>query len=212
MKKPSFRVCSTFVLGGALTATLAGSSCTAEDEPGNLERLELRGYDDGHDDDGHDDDDDDDGHDDGGDHETCEVDTQEIVLWPPNHQLVAIDVEDCIEDVHHCGHDCEAKITSVSSDEPVDDLGDGNTEPDIVCVDDDTVEVRRERSGTGDGRVYTIEFRLECEHDHDHGDYDHDHDDHEATGTCKVSVPHDQGQGSEAVDSGPVYSVSCESC
>lgn len=192
-----------------MTATLVGSSCTAEEEPGNLERLELRSGD--CDDGGYDD-----GQDDGQDehhHDTCELETRDIVLWPPNHQLVAIDVEDCIEEVRHCGHDCEAKILTVSSDEPVDDHGDGNTEPDIVCVDDDTVEVRRERSGNGDGRVYEIEFEIECEHDHDHDHgYQHDHDDHKVTGTCKVSVPHDQGQGDEAVDSGPAYTVDCESC
>jgi len=44
----------------------------------------------------------------------------------------------------------------VSSNEPFNTIGDGNTEPDIEIVDAHHVRLRAERSGTGDGRVYTI--------------------------------------------------------
>jgi hypothetical protein len=195
MYEPRFYVCSMFILAGASTAAIAGTSCTAEDGLERGDVLEYRGgYDDGHHDDGgHDD-----GHHDDGHHDDCEVETQPIELWPPNHELVEIDLADCIEEVNHCGHDWEAEILYVTSDEPVNDQGDGNTEPDIVCVDDDTVEVRRERQGPGDGRVYRIVFAIKDGHGHE-----------KATSVCEVTVPHDQGQGDEAVDSGESYRVSC---
>ena len=47
-------------------------------------------------------------------------------------------------------------ITSVSSNEPVDGLGDGDTSPDWQIVDAHHVNLRAERSGTGTGRVYKI--------------------------------------------------------
>ena len=53
----------------------------------------------------------------------------------------------------------------------------------------DTVEVRAERAGSGDGRVYVITFT---------GD---DGRGGTCTGTVTVSVPHDQS-GNPAVDSG----------
>lgn len=49
------------------------------------------------------------------------------------------------------------EITSVTQDEPINGLGDGDTCPDAV-IDEGRVELRAERSGTGDGRVYQIEF------------------------------------------------------
>jgi hypothetical protein len=38
----------------------------------------------------------------------------------------------------------------------VNTTGDGNTEPDIEIVDGHHVRLRAERSGDGEGRVYTI--------------------------------------------------------
>ena len=178
-----------FILAGGLTAAVAGTSCTAEDdlERGNV--LEHRG---GYDDGGHDDG----GYDDGG--HDCEVETQPIELWPPNHEMVEVDLSDCITEVKHCGDDWEAEILYVTSDEPVDDQGDGNTEPDIECVDEDTAAVRRERQGSGDGRVYTIVFAIRDQYGHE-----------QAVEACEVTVPHDQGPGGAAVDSGPAYQVNC---
>src|SRR5207248_3777819 len=48
-------------------------------------------------------------------------------------------------------------VTRVTQDEPLNGLGDGDTAPDAVLVAD-RVLLRAERSGTGNGRVYVIDF------------------------------------------------------
>jgi hypothetical protein len=50
-------------------------------------------------------------------------------------------------------------LVSVTSNEPDDGLGDGDTAQDMVIVDNDTVKLRAERSGHGTGRVYTLTYR-----------------------------------------------------
>ncbi len=49
------------------------------------------------------------------------------------------------------------EILGVAQDEPVNGLGDGDTSPDAV-IQGDTVLLRAERWGNGNGRVYTITF------------------------------------------------------
>jgi hypothetical protein len=78
-------------------------------------------------------------------------------LWPPNHtmRLVASDVAA----TDACDPKPSLAIT-VTSDEPVNGLGDGDTAPDWSVEQDDAglvdVWVRSERSGLGDGRVYSL--------------------------------------------------------
>jgi hypothetical protein len=48
-------------------------------------------------------------------------------------------------------------VTGVTQDEPVNEKGDGNTYPDAVIANGNA-QVRAERSGTGNGRVYVISF------------------------------------------------------
>jgi hypothetical protein len=55
-----------------------------------------------------------------------------------------------------CGGTPTWAITGVSSNEPVNGTGDGNTSPDWLPVDNHTVQLRAEREGTGSGRIYTI--------------------------------------------------------
>ena len=83
----------------------------------------------------------------------------------------------------------------MTSDEANNSGGDGNTTNDIVIAPDcKSVQLRSERSGNGNGRVYTITFKVT------------DASGNVATATAKVTVPHSQN-GSAAVDDGPNYTV-----
>ena len=73
-------------------------------------------------------------------------------LWPPNHKLVGVTVDYSVTD------NCGPVICglNVLSNEPVNGLGDGDTAPDWVVVDDHHVQLRAERAGGGAGRSYTV--------------------------------------------------------
>jgi hypothetical protein len=77
------------------------------------------------------------------------------VLWPPNHVMVPVSLN--VELVDLINPAPTARIVGVSSNEPVDGDDDGNTSPDWEITGPLTVALRAERSGTGTGRVYTIE-------------------------------------------------------
>ena len=89
-------------------------------------------------------------------------------MWPPNHQYQTFNVTDFVSSAK-AGCDSSQDITSsvviqsVSSDEPEDNPsgGDGNTLNDIVISPDcKSVQLRRERDGNLNGRVYTITFKV----------------------------------------------------
>lgn len=73
-------------------------------------------------------------------------------LWPPNHKMVGVKVNYKVTD------NCGPAVTrlSVSSNEPVNGTGDGDTAPDWEVVNDRLVRLRAERAGNGAGRTYTI--------------------------------------------------------
>ena len=73
-------------------------------------------------------------------------------LWPPDKQFHAITVMGVTDPD---GDPVTITITGIRQDEPV---GRGNLSPDGQGVGTSTAEVRSERSGKGDGRVYHIYF------------------------------------------------------
>ena len=75
---------------------------------------------------------------------------------------------------------------SVPSNEPISGKGHCSTSPDRVITGDLTVDLRAERSGKGDGRVYTVV--VACTDDSGNS----------SLSTVTVSVDHDQGKGKNA--------------
>lgn len=74
-------------------------------------------------------------------------------LWPPNHKMVPITIAVSASDA---ASQSVCKVVSVTSSEPANGLGDGDTAPDWMITGSFTVDLRSERSGTGSGRIYTI--------------------------------------------------------
>lgn len=73
-------------------------------------------------------------------------------LWPANHKMVGVALDYAVTD--NCGE--PANTLSVTSNEPVNGNGDGDTAPDWEIIDAHQVRLRAERDGGGAGRVYTV--------------------------------------------------------
>ena len=74
-------------------------------------------------------------------------------LAPANHKMVAVTVAASATDAVSSA---ACTITSATSNEPDNGLGDGDTANDIVITGPLSVNLRAERSGQGSGRIYTI--------------------------------------------------------
>jgi uncharacterized repeat protein (TIGR01451 family) len=120
-----------------------------------------------------------------------------ISLSPPNHSYHTFAVSAFVASV---SDSCDASvninkvvISQVTSDEIENGNGDGNTSNDIVIAPDcKTVQLRSEREGGGDGRVYTVTLKVK------------DSSGNVTTATRKAVVP--KGNGTP-VDSGVHYTV-----
>ncbi|MGR0482376.1 MAG: Vgb family protein [Candidatus Electronema sp. V4] len=119
-------------------------------------------------------------------------------LWSPNHK--GDDKGEEYSDVPLIGYVCDpdgdavtARILSITSDEPTSkNNGDPAPDADPNCIGTDTAQLRPERDGKGDGRVYMVTFVAS------------DGRGGETTMTLPVRVPHNQ-TGCNAVDSGQKY-------
>jgi len=98
------------------------------------------------------------------------------VLWPPNHKIVDVTIDYTVTDP--CPNTC---VLTVSSNEPLNGAGDGNTSSDWQVIDAHQVLLRAERAGNGGGRIYTI--NITCTNDTNK---------QSSTKTLMVVVPHDQ--------------------
>lgn len=101
-------------------------------------------------------------------------------LWPPNHQMVEIKVNTIVSD----NIDPNPKVTleSITSNEGQNVKGDGNTSTDIEVKPNGQVFLRAERSGTGQGRVYTLTYTAR------------DAAGNTSQATAQVRVPRNQGK------------------
>ena len=106
-------------------------------------------------------------------------------LWPPNHKMVDIVATVTVSDI--CDAAPTVVLTSLTSNEPDDAKGngDGNTVNDIqeaeIGTEDYEFQLRAERAGKGDGRVYTITYTVT------------DASGNSASASATVVVPHDMG-------------------
>ena len=77
----------------------------------------------------------------------------EQLLWSPDHRMVPVQILGVIDP----NENHTITITGVTQDEATNGLGDGDTAVDAV-LQGSTAQIRAERSGKGDGRVYRVNF------------------------------------------------------
>jgi len=127
------------------------------------------------------------------------ITTQNKILWSPDHMYVKFNASDFVTGV---SDNCDAsvgvssvRIVSVSSDEPDDSNADGMTINDIVIAADcKSVQVRAERKGDSNGRVYIVTLKVS------------DTSGNVTTTTARVSVPSSQN-GAAAVADAPSFTI-----
>lgn len=112
---------------------------------------------------------------------TVECSVGPRTLWPPNHKLVTVDADVTLTD--RTSGPAGFELVAVRSSEPDRGTGDDDMAGDVIGwtpgTDDASGQLRAERSGTGHGRVYTLEF------------VGRDRAGNETSCTDTVRVPHD---------------------
>ena len=119
---------------------------------------------------------------------TIDISVNPSVLWPPNHKMVL--VTPTIAATDNCDPDPAVYLTSITMNEgdetdtydPNYDstVGDGHTMDDIQVDENGDIYLRAERSGSGTGRIYTINYTAK------------DASGNTATVSATVKVPHNQ--------------------
>jgi hypothetical protein len=113
------------------------------------------------------------------------VTPDKTILWPPNHNLVPIAVSGATD--ADPGDSATLVIDAVTQDEPTN----GQADAVLTTPLSNTAQIRAERNGLSDGRVYRLHFTAT------------DALGATCTGIVTVGVPHDQGQGAIPIDSAP---------
>ena len=128
-----------------------------------------------------------------------------LSLFPPNHKYVSVNISQMVQsavDDYDGNLLPNVVIEKVTSDEPENASGDadGNTVDDIVIGRDcRSVQLRRERDETKNGRVYVVTLRLE------------DSSGNTVRAEYKVSIPIGQN-GQPAIPGAVAFAVSSDCC
>lgn len=112
-------------------------------------------------------------------------------LWPPNHKMKSLQILG-VTDAD--GDPVTILAKTIRQDEPVEGTGDGNRTPDATLT---PLQLRAERAGGGDGRVYHVSFEAT------------DDEGASCTATVTVCTPHDESGGT-CVDGGPLHDSTVE--
>jgi hypothetical protein len=124
---------------------------------------------------------------------TITLNGNSISFWPPNHSYHSVTVSDLVASASD-GCDAHVNLNSVVISQVSSDEGTASSGDIVIAADCKSVQLRGDRDGGGDGRVYTITFRVT--------DVNHN----STTTTAKVTVPHDNGHPN-AIDSGAAYTI-----
>jgi hypothetical protein len=116
------------------------------------------------------------------------ISVEPSILWPPNHKMVLVSVNVEVSDDEdpdpQYGLETitmnETDETSTFDPNTGTSIGDGNTTNDIQVSENGEIYLRAERSGTGNGRIYTITF------------FARDSSGNTSSASATVIVPHNQ--------------------
>lgn len=77
-------------------------------------------------------------------------------LWPPNHKMRRVDISPVVTDI--CDAEPHCMVVEVTSNQPLNDIADGDTEIDWEITGDLKVKLLAERAGNdfSEARIYTI--------------------------------------------------------
>jgi hypothetical protein len=120
-----------------------------------------------------------------------------LQAWPPNGSFVAIDLASAAGATDPDGDALGYSITSITQDEPVSGPGFGTTMPDAAGKGGSVAQIRAERAGNGNGRVYAINYEAT------------DPKGAHCSGVLNVTVPHGQN-GAPATDDGQQHTSTAE--